>query len=62
MATRNVTREPLPERWVDLIHYDEQRRREQAEAELPVTNQEKLLREWSRTEEPTSQRKATARP
>jgi hypothetical protein len=64
-----ITRRPLPRRWVDLIHYlDEQERkslerprtaaRQQislAEAELAMTNQEKLLRELMRTEEPTEE-------
>jgi hypothetical protein len=65
----HVAHEPLPRRWIELIHYlDEQERkslerprtavRQQvslAEAELAVTNQEKFLRELMRTEEPTEE-------
>ena len=62
-----VTQEPLPTRWVDLIlHLDEQERRscagpqpaareEIVEAELAVSNQEKVLGELMRTEEPTEE-------
>ena len=64
-----VTQDPLPTRWVDLIlHLDEQERRTCAglqpaacketrviEAELAVSNQEKVLRELMRTEEPTEE-------
>ena len=60
--SEQVTQEPLPTRWVDLIlHLDEQERRTHAgsqpageeivEAELAVRNQEKVLRELMRTEE-----------
>ena len=66
---QEVTREPLPKRWVELIQYlDEQERKSfersrssadkplpLAEAELAVTNQETLLRELLRTEEPTEE-------
>jgi hypothetical protein len=61
----HITREPLPKRWVDLIHYlDEQERKNSersrwaaslAEAELAVANQEEILRELMRTEEPTEE-------
>jgi len=68
---QEVTREPLPKRWVELIHYlDEQERKSfersrssaveppsLAEAELAVTKQE-TLGELLRTDEPTD--KATA--
>ena len=61
-----VTQDPLPTRWVDLIlHLDEQERRscagsqpareEIVEAELAVSNQEKVLGELMRTEEPTEE-------
>jgi len=63
-----VTREPLPTRWLELIlHLDEQegntRARSQptarelrvVEAELAVSDQEKVLRELMRTEEPTEE-------
>jgi len=62
-----VTQDPLPTRWVDLIlHLDEQERRscagpqpaareEIVEAELAVSNQEEVLRELMRTEEPTEE-------
>jgi hypothetical protein len=66
--SEQVTQEPLPTRWVDLIlHLDEQERRTQpaigeeiVEAELAVGNQEKVLREkvlreLMRTEEPTEE-------
>ena len=65
--SEQVTQEPLPTRWVDLIlHLDEQERRscadpqpaaseEIVEAELAVSNQEKVLRELMRTEEPTGE-------
>ena len=65
--SEQVTREPLPTRWVDLIlHLEEQERRtcagsqpavgeEIVEAELAVRNQEKVLRELMRTEEPTEE-------
>jgi hypothetical protein len=63
----DITHEPLPRRWIELIRYlDEQERksaeppaaREQtslAEAEFAVANQEKLLRELTCTEEPTEE-------
>ena len=63
--SEQVTQDPLPRCWVDLIlHLDEQERRsctgpqpaareEIVEAELAVSNQEKVLRELMRTEEPT---------
>ena len=65
----HITHEPLPKRWVDLIHFlDEQERKtssrsqaaagEQfplAEAQRAVANQEKVLRELMRTEEPTAE-------
>lgn len=63
----DITHEPLPRRWVELIRYlDEQERkssepsavREQsslAEAELAVVNQESILRELVCTEEPTEE-------
>jgi hypothetical protein len=64
-----ITQEPLPKRWVDLIHFlDEQERKtnsrsqaaavEQlslAEAQLAVANQEKVLDELMRTDEPTEE-------
>jgi hypothetical protein len=62
-----LTQEPLPTRWVDLIlHLDEQERRTSAgsqpavgeevvEAELAVRHQERVLRELMRTEEPTEE-------
>ena len=64
-----ITHEALPKRWVDLIHFlDEQERKtssrsqaaagEQfplAEAQRAVANQEKVLRELMRTEEPTAE-------
>ena len=65
--SEQVTHEPLPTRWVDLIlHLDEQERRTRAgsqpavgeeivEAELAVGNREKVLRELMRTEEPTEE-------
>jgi hypothetical protein len=67
LYANDIAHEPLPQRWVELIRYlDEQERkssepsaaREQAslaEAELAVANQEKLLRELMRTEEPTEE-------
>ena len=65
----DITREPLPRRWVDLIHFlDEQERKTSsrsqaaagrqlslAEAQLAVANQEKLLDELMRTDEPTEE-------
>ena len=65
--SEEVTQDPLPTRWVDLIlHLDEQERRSCAgpqpaareeiiEAELAVSKQEKVLRELMRTEEPTEE-------
>ena len=65
--SEQVTQEPLPTRWVDLIlHLDEQERRscagpqaaacgEIVETELAVSKQEKVLRELMRTEEPTEE-------
>ena len=67
--SEQVTQDPLPKRWVDLIlHLDEQERRTCAgsqpaaceeirviEAELAVSKQEKVLRELMRTEEPTEE-------
>ena len=65
--SEQVTQDPLPTRWVDLIlHLDEQERRscagpqraarqEIVEAELAVSNQEKVLRELMLTEEPTEE-------
>ena len=65
--SEQVTQDPLPTRWVDLIHHlDEQERRscsgpqpaaceEIVEAELAVSNQEKVLRVLMRTEEPTEE-------
>ena len=63
-----VTQEPMPTRWVDLILYlDEQERktRERAqrpaydprvlEAEREVADQEKALQELMRTDEPTEE-------
>ena len=66
---RRVTREALPTRWVDLIlNLDEQERETVAgsqprpgahdglaEAERLVGNQESVLRELMRTEEPTEE-------
>ena len=66
---QDITHEPLPRRWVDLIHYlDEQERKNSelprpaadkslslAEAELAVRNQEKVLGELMRTDEPTEE-------
>lgn len=66
----DITREPLPTRWVELIlHLDEQERaalgpsrpaveREVVEAELAISRQETLLRELIRTEEPTDETRA----
>ena len=65
--SEQITRAPLPTRWVDLIlHLDEQERsscagsqplvgEEIVEAELVVRNQEKVLRELMRTEEATEE-------
>jgi len=67
--SEQVTQDPLPTRWVDLIlHLDEQERRICAgsqpaackeirviEAELAVSKQEKVLRELMRTDEPTEE-------
>jgi hypothetical protein len=65
--SEQVTHEPLPTRWVDLIlHLDELERKrcagsqpavgeEIVEAELAVRSQEKVLRELMRTEEPTEE-------
>ena len=65
--SEQVTQDPLPTRWVDLIHQlDEQERRscagpqpaareEIVEAELAVGKQEMVLRELMRTEEPTEE-------
>jgi hypothetical protein len=65
-----VTREPLPARWVDLIlHLDEQERNGRAcpqsfarlgvvGAEIAVGKQEEVLRELLRTEEPTEEARA----
>jgi hypothetical protein len=60
----NVTRAALPKRWVDLIHsLNEQEQRNYnrsqadriAEAELAITDQEKVLEELIRTDEPTKE-------
>jgi hypothetical protein len=60
----HVVHEGLPHRWVDLIHYlNEQERKNYdrsladgvAEAERAVANQEKLLQELIRTDEPTEE-------
>jgi len=65
----HVAHEPLPQRWVDLIHHlDEQERkslerpqpaaRERlslAEGELAITHQEEVLHELMRTGEPTEE-------
>ena len=65
--SEQVTQDPLPTRWVDLILYlDEQERtscagsqpaarEEIVEAELAVSKQEKVLRELLRTEDPTEE-------
>ena len=67
--SEQVTQDPLPKRWVDLIlHLDEQERRSRAdsqpaaceeirviEAELAVGKHEKVLRELMRTDEPTEE-------
>ena len=65
--SEQVTQEPLPKRWVDLIlHLDEQERRscagaqpaareEIVEAERAVSAQEKVLRELMLTDEPTGE-------
>ena len=68
--SEQATREPLPTRWVDLIlHLDEQERSSTCagsqtaaseeirvvEAELAVSNQEKVLHELMRTEESTEE-------
>jgi hypothetical protein len=65
--SQQITQDPLPTRWVDLVlHLDKGERRscagpqpaareEIVEAELAVTNQETLLRELIRTEEPTEE-------
>src|SRR5438477_11343652 len=63
-----VTQEPIPTRWIDLILYlDEQERktRERAqppaceprirEAERAVADQERVLQELTRTDEPTEE-------
>jgi hypothetical protein len=68
----DITHEPLPKRWVDLIHFlDEQERKTSsrsqaaageklslAEAQFAVANQEKAVRELLRTEEPTEEARA----
>jgi hypothetical protein len=68
----DITHESLPKRWVDLIHFlDEQERKTNlcsqaaaaeplsfAEAQLPVTSQEKVLHKLMRTDEPTEEAKA----
>lgn len=65
----DITHEPVPKRWVALIYFlDEQERKTNlrsqatagerpslAGAQLPVTSQEKVLRELMRTEEPTEE-------
>jgi hypothetical protein len=65
--SEQVTQEALPTRWVDLLlHLDEQERstcagsqsatdEEVVEAELAARDQEKVLRELIRTEEPTGE-------
>jgi hypothetical protein len=65
--SEQVTHEALPTRWVDLLlHLDEQERstcagsqpatgEEIVEAELAARDQEKVLRELIRTEEPTGE-------
>ena len=67
--SEQLTQDPLPTRWVDLIlHLDEQERRTCAgsqpaackeirvvEAEPAVSKQEKVLRELMRTDEPTEE-------
>jgi hypothetical protein len=64
-----IKHEPLPKRWVDLIHFlDEQERKTSsrsqaaagaqlslAEAQLAVANQEKVLDELTRTDEPSEE-------
>jgi hypothetical protein len=68
--SEQVTREPLPTRWVELIlHLDERERNRRArpqssggpgvlEAEIVVNKQEEVLRELLRTEEPTEEARA----
>jgi len=68
--SEQVTRAPLPKRWVDLIlHLDEQERQTRAgspaaaepgvvEAKFVVRKQEEMLRELTRTEEPTEEARA----
>jgi len=65
----DITHEPVPKRWVALIHFlDEQERKTNlrsqatagerpslAGAQLAVSSQEKVLRELMRTEEPTEE-------
>jgi hypothetical protein len=65
----HVAHEPLPQRWVDLIHHlDEQERKSLersqaaarewlslAEVELAITHQEEVLCELMRTDEPTAE-------
>jgi hypothetical protein len=59
----NVIREALPKRWVDLIHCLNELERKncdsslagEAEAEFAVANQEKVLEELIRTDEPTEE-------
>ena len=41
-----ILHEPLPERWVDLIHYLDEKERTQREAPQPET--EPRTRRWSR--------------
>src|SRR5690242_6278143 len=57
-----VVREAVPHRWVDLIHYLNERENydrlaadEVAEAELADATQEKALQELIRTDEPTEE-------
>ena len=65
----DITHEPVPKRWVALIHFlDEQERKTNlrslaaagkelslAQAQLAVADQEKLLDELMRTDEPTDE-------
>ena len=67
LDSESVTREALPTRWLDLILYLDAQEREATagsqpgehagltEAERAVGNQENVLQELMRTEEPTAQ-------
>src|SRR3954453_21639148 len=65
--SEQVTREPLPRRWADLVlHLAERERNTRAssaqpgivEAEMAFSKQEEVLRELMRTDEPTEEARA----